>query len=90
MYFDAFVQSLPGYAEDDVTGGAWDYLSQVADTDTLGGQAIVGSLRQGNNIRRLDRTQIRARPPTEIPVGAVPAGNFVSPAPDSDLYSTYP
>jgi len=86
----AFVQSLPGYAQDDVPGGAWDYLSSIADTDTLGGQAIVGSLRQGNNIRRLDRTQIRARPPVEIPVGAVPGGNFVSPAPDADLYNTYP
>lgn len=85
-----FVQTLPNYALDNTTGAAWDYLSQIADTSTLGGQAIVGSLRQGSNQARLDQTQIRSRAPTEIPVGAVPAGDFVSAAPDSDLYGTYP
>ena len=83
----SFVQSLPNYAADTVPGGAWDYLNQIANTDTLGGQAIVGSLRQASNISRLDNTQIRARPPIEIPVGAVPAGDFVTPLPDSDLYN---
>lgn len=85
-----FVQSLSTYAANDTPGGTWDYLSQIADTDTLGGQAIVGCLREANNRNRLDQTQIRGRPPTEIPVGAVPGGNFVTPAPDSELYSTYP
>jgi hypothetical protein len=86
----SFVQSLSTYAANDTPGGTWDYLSQIADTDTLGGQAIVGCLREANNRNRLDQTQIRSRPPTEIPVGAVPGGNFVTPAPDSELYSTYP
>lgn len=86
----SFVQALSTYASDDTPGGTWDYLRQIADTNTLGGQAIVGCLRQGSNINRLDKTQIRGRPPTEIPVGAVPGGNFVTPAPQSELYSTYP
>lgn len=86
----AFAQNLPSYAQDNVPGGAWDYLNQIADTTTLGGQAIVGSLREASNQTRLSRTQIRSRPQTEIPVGAVPAGNFVSPAPDSALYGAYP
>ena len=86
----AFVQSLPNYAQDNVPGGAWDYLWQIADTDTLGGQAIVGSLREASNQERLGRTTIRSRDQTEIPVGAVPAGNFISPRPQADLYSTYP
>jgi hypothetical protein len=86
----SFVQVLPNYASDDTPGGTWDYLSQIADTSTLGGQAIVGCLREANNRNRLDNTQIRVRPPTEIPVGAVPAGNFVTPAPKSELYDTYP
>lgn len=86
----AFVQALPDYAQNTVPYGTWDYLAQIADTDTLGGQAIVGCLRQANNQNRLDNTQIRSRPATEIPIGAVPAGNFVTPAPDSALYDTYP
>lgn len=49
-----FVQNLPTYGQDTIQGGAAEFLDQVADMTTIGGQAIVGALRQGRNVAVLD------------------------------------
>jgi hypothetical protein len=54
----SFVQNLPSYGEDTSFGGAADFLEDIADKNTLGGQAIVACLRQGRNVQTLDRTGI--------------------------------
>jgi hypothetical protein len=46
---DFFALALPEYGVDVAENGAAWYLEQVADLTTLGGQAIVGCLRQGRN-----------------------------------------
>lgn len=53
-----FVQNLPSYGEDISFGGAADFLEDIANKNTLGGQAIVACLRQGRNIQALDRSGI--------------------------------
>lgn len=45
----AFVTNLPFDGTDVVKGGANDYLTAVADTTILSGQALVGVLQQGIN-----------------------------------------
>lgn len=48
------VKNLHDYAKDDSLGGSAWILENVADTNTLYGQAVVASLREGRNIKRLD------------------------------------
>jgi len=45
----AFVQMLPNYGLDIIENGASWYLEQVSDLTVIGGEAIVGCLRQGRN-----------------------------------------
>ena len=85
----SLVESLPQFANDPSTCGAWDLLSQVFDTATLPGQAGVGSIREAYNETRLDSVGVR-NTANEIPTGSVPGGNFVSPRPNPDLFDTYP
>lgn len=54
----SFVQNLPTYGKDTVFGGAADFLEDIANKTTLGGQAIVACLRQGRNIGVLDQAGI--------------------------------
>jgi hypothetical protein len=49
-----FVQNLPTYGLDTIQGGAAEFLDHVADMTTIGGQAIIGALRQGRNVGVLD------------------------------------
>jgi len=49
----AFVQNLPGYGLLTANGDAAEFLQNLADTTTLGGQAIVGAMREGRNNARL-------------------------------------
>jgi hypothetical protein len=49
----AFVQNLPGYGLLTAAGDAAEFLENIADTTTLGGQAIVGVMREGRNNARL-------------------------------------
>ena len=44
-----FVFSLPGYGQDTSVGGAAQFIQSVANTTTLGGQAIVATMRQGQS-----------------------------------------
>ena len=70
----SFVESLPGYGVNkEENGPAW-FLEQVADITTLGGQAIVGCLREGQNLAILNNvgigvdTNIPSDPSSPIPV----------------------
>jgi hypothetical protein len=85
----SLVESLPQFANDPSTCGAWDLLSQVFDTATLTGQAGVGSIREAYNQIRLDAVGVR-NTANEIPTGSVPGGNFVDPRPNPNLFDTYP
>jgi hypothetical protein len=49
----ALVQNLPYYGLLTADGDAAEFLENIADTTTLGGQAIVGSMREGRNNARL-------------------------------------
>jgi hypothetical protein len=49
----AFVQNLPYYGLLTASGDAAEFLENISDTTTLGGQAIVGAMREGRNNARL-------------------------------------
>jgi hypothetical protein len=49
----SFVQNLPNYGLITAEGDAAEFLQNIADTTTLGGQAIVGVMREGRNNARL-------------------------------------
>jgi hypothetical protein len=85
----SLVESLPQFAKDPSTCGAWDLLNQVFDTTTLTGQAGIGAIREAYNQTRLDVVGVR-NTANEIPTGSVPGGNFVDPSPNPDLFDTYP
>lgn len=54
----SFVMSLPGYGTQVEPCGAAYFLNQVADTSVIGGQAIVGTMREGTNNQRFGATQL--------------------------------
>ena len=49
----SFVQNLPYYGLLTAAGDAAEFMENIADTTTLGGQAIVGVMREGRNNARL-------------------------------------
>jgi hypothetical protein len=59
----SFVFSLPTYGKDTTAGGASQFLESVADQTTIGGQAIVATLRQGQS--SISSTGIK--PSTSVP-----------------------
>ena len=69
-----FVLNLPAYALLTANEDAAEYLENLADSTVLGGQAIIGAMREGRNAARLaqagmyNTTQI----PSEAPVIPVP------------------
>jgi hypothetical protein len=54
----SFVESLPTYGVNKEQNGPTWFLEQVADLNTLGGQAIVACLREGQNLAILNNTGI--------------------------------
>lgn len=70
-----FTSSLHDLGLDESPGGTASFLARVADVDTLPGQAVVASMREGRNIERLN--QIGILLDTQIP-SATPAGNIVT------------
>lgn len=72
----SFVGNLPQYGLNDAPGGTADFLNTVADTSIIGGQAIVGALREGRNNQALNNTGIVAnnRVPNSWP-GPVDVGS---------------
>jgi hypothetical protein len=45
----AFVQNLPAYAQLTAEGEAAEFLESIADTSIIGGQAIIGAMREARN-----------------------------------------
>jgi biotin operon repressor len=45
----SFVQSMPEYGKDTTFDGPAWYLEQVTDTGTIGGQSVIGVMREGRN-----------------------------------------
>lgn len=71
----AFVQNLPVYGRLTANGDAAEFLEALSDSSTLGGQAVVGAMREGRNQERLNTsglyntTQIPSNPEVDpIPV----------------------
>ena len=50
----AFVQNLPAYGLLTANGDAVEFLEALSDTSTLGGQAVIGAMREGRNQQRLN------------------------------------
>ena len=65
---NSFVQNLPYYGRLTADGDAAEFLENLADTTTLGGQAIIGCMREGRNQERLNaggmynNTQVPSEP----------------------------
>jgi hypothetical protein len=70
----SFVESLPQYGVNKEQNGPTWFLEQVADITTLGGQAIVACLREGQNLAVLNNvgigvdTSIPSQPSSPNPV----------------------
>ena len=70
----SFVETLPTYGVNKEQNGTAYFLEQVADLTTLGGQAIVGCLREGQNLAVLNNigigvdTNIPSEPSSPNPV----------------------
>jgi hypothetical protein len=52
------IQNIPQYGHEVAAGGPAWFLDQVADTSIIGGQAIVGSMRESRNNQRLSASQL--------------------------------
>lgn len=85
-----FAQTITQYAQDQITGGAYQYLNAIADTSTEGGQALVGCLREASNQTLLDQSNISGRPQTQIPGQGTAGNDFVDPPVASGLLENYP
>ena len=70
----AFVQNLPYYGLLTADGDAAEFLENVADTTTLGGQAIVGAMREGRNNARLSTSGL-------YNVNQIPSNPEIAPIP---------
>ena len=71
----SFVQNLPQYGLQVDSCGPADFLDQVADLSIIGGQAIVGAMREARNNQRLNASQLsqNTTPSTGLAVTPVPA-----------------
>jgi hypothetical protein len=67
----SFVQNLPYYGRLTAEGDAAEFLENLADTATLGGQAIIGTMREGRNQERLNGSGLYNN--TQVPSDAVVA-----------------
>jgi hypothetical protein len=70
-----FVQQLPIYGTQTSSCGPAYFLGQVANTSVLGGQAIVGAMREGKNNQCLgeSRLNVDTTPSPRLAVTPVPA-----------------
>lgn len=71
----SFTQLLGSYGLITTTNNAAEFLTDVADTTTLGGQALIGALREAQNDARLNAAGIATynRIPSDPPLLPVPA-----------------
>jgi hypothetical protein len=70
----AFVQNLPVYGLLTANGDAAEFLEALADTTTLGGQAVIGAMREGRNQQRLNESGL-------YNVNQIPSNPEVDPIP---------
>jgi len=70
----SFVQNLPYYGLLTASGDAAEFLENIADTTTLGGQAIVGAMREGRNNARLSTAGL-------YNTNQIPSGPEIAPIP---------
>lgn len=70
----AFVQNLPRYGLLTANGDAVEFLENLSDTSTLGGQALIGTMREGRNNQRLDSAGL-------YNVNQIPSNAEVAPIP---------
>ena len=70
----SFVQNLPQYGLLTASGDAAQFLENLADTATLGGQAIVGTMREGRNQERLNAGGLynNTQTPSDAVVAPIP------------------
>lgn len=61
----SLAQGLSTFGQNTEAGGPGDFLTQILNKNTLGGQALAGALRQGKNIAILDAAGVGSN--TEIP-----------------------
>ena len=54
----AFIQNLNYYGTQVDAEGAAYYLTQIADTSIIGGQALIGAMREAQNNQRLQASQL--------------------------------
>lgn len=77
----SFSQQLSQYGQQPQVCGAYDFLQTIADTTSLAGQAMVGSLREGENQMILSATRLTgpdikpSSDPALIPQRSVPVVN---------------
>ena len=71
----SFVQQLPIYGTQTSSCGPAYFLEQIANTSTLGGQAMVGAMREGKNNQCLGeaRLNVDTTPTPRLAVTPVPA-----------------
>jgi len=72
---NGFISQLPTYGLDQSQGGTAQYLEAIADTANIGGQAVVGCLRQGVTQAVLNKAGIGTynNPPSTPAVNPTPA-----------------
>ena len=70
----SFVQNLPNYGLLTAEGDAAEFMENIADTTTLGGQAIVGVMREGRNNARLSTAGLYStnQIPSDPEIAAIP------------------
>ena len=68
----AFSQMLSQYGRECQTCGPYDFLQNIADTTTLAGQAMVGSLREGENQMKLAENRLSGADIKPDPAPPVP------------------
>jgi hypothetical protein len=67
----SFAQNISNFGKDCVSGGSWDFLKQVADNTTLGGQSLTAGLQVAANQERLGNAGIGILPfpiPENLPI----------------------
>ena len=71
----SFVQNLPQYGTQTCSCGPAAFLNSVADTTTLAGQGLIGTMREGENNLILGETRLNVdtAPDPQQEVSCVPA-----------------
>ena len=69
--------NLPNLGNDTAEGGTAEILERIVDFSSLGGQATIGAMREGRNLKRLADANIQQDAPLDTS-GVQNPGNFVS------------